>query len=88
MRGALAGELASGRPVCRVMDFEEPGHESDVAKYDIFESSVIVSRLAGDEEKEWKKLDAIWALVGDERAFMDYIQREVGAYVRGPTYGQ
>ena len=88
LRDEFADELVSGRLVWRVTDFEEPGQESDVAKYDILESSVVVSRFAGEAEVEWKKLDAIWDLVGDDRTFMDYIQREVGAYVRGATYGQ
>lgn len=82
LREAFAGELASGRLAWRVLDFEEPGHESEVAKYDIFESSLIVSRLTGDEEQEWKKLDAIWDLVGDDEVFIQYIQGEVGAYLQ------
>jgi hypothetical protein len=88
LRDAFADELASGRLVWRVMDFEEPGHESDIARYDIFESSLIVSRFVGDEEKEWKKLDAIWDLVRDEEVFIRYIQSEVGAYLGGTTHGQ
>jgi len=82
LRDAFAVELASGRLEWRVADFEEPGHESDVAKYDVFESSLIVSRLTGDEEQEWKKLDAIWDLVGDDEVFVQYIQGEVGAYLQ------
>jgi len=88
LREAFAVELASGRLVWRVADFEEPGHESDVAEYDILESSLIVSRFAGDEEMDWKKLDAIWDLVKDEEVFVQYIQGEVAAYLdTGPAAG-
>jgi hypothetical protein len=88
LRDGFANELASGRLEWRIADFEEPGHESDVAKYDIFESSLIVSRFVGDEEMEWKKLDAIWDLVGDEGAFVQYIQFEVAEYLGGAAHGE
>lgn len=81
LRETFAGELADGRLEWRVMDFEEPGHEAEVAKYDIFESALIVSRIAGDDETEWKKLDAIWNLVADEALFLQYVQGEVAAYL-------
>jgi hypothetical protein len=81
LREAFAGELADGRLEWRVMDFEEPGHEAEVAKYDIFESALIVSRIAGDDETEWKKLDAIWNLVADDALFLQYVQGEVAAYL-------
>jgi hypothetical protein len=88
LRDAFADELASGRLEWRVADFEEPWHEGDVAKYDIFESALIVSRFVGANEVEWKKLDAIWDLVGDDQVFIQYIQGEVGAYLGGAPNGQ
>jgi hypothetical protein len=88
LRDGFAEELASGRIAWRVADFEEPGHESDVAKYGIVESSLIVSRYVGDEEKEWRKLDAIWSLAADERALLDYIQFEVAAHLGGTPHGE
>lgn len=88
LREAFAGELADGRVEWRVTDFEEPGHEAEVARYDIFESSLVVSRFVGDTEADWKKLDAIWSLVGDEGALVQCIQGEVGAYLGGATHGE
>ena len=88
LRDAFADELASGRLVWQVMDFEEPGNEPLTSKYGIFESSVVALKLAGESEVEWKKLDAIWTLVGDEGAFMDYIESEVSAYLAGGQHGQ
>jgi hypothetical protein len=83
LREAFPGELASGRLAWRAADFEEPGHETDVAKYGIVESSLIVSRCVGDVEAEWKKLDGIWSLATDDGALILYVQNEVVAYLGG-----
>ena len=64
------------------------GTRADVAKYDIFDSSVVVSSSPGSNEVEWKKLDDIWGLVGYEDAFIEYIQGEVGAYLGGAANGE
>jgi hypothetical protein len=88
LRGGFARELANGRLTWRVVDFEEPQNEPLTSKYDVFESSVVVSRLVGETEVEWKKLEDIWGLVGDENAFIGYIQEEVGGYLGGAAHGQ
>jgi hypothetical protein len=81
LRGGFADELASGRLAWRVMDFEESENEPLATKYDVFESSVVVSKLAGEREVEWKKLEDIWGLVEYEGAFIQYVQSEVAAYL-------
>ena len=81
LREAFPAQLAAGRVAWRVMDFEEPGHEVEVARYDVFESSLVVSRFVGDAEVEWKKLDAIWGLTTDDGAFVAYVRSEVDAYL-------
>lgn len=88
LRDGFAGELASGRITWRVLDFEAPENESRASKYDVFESSVVVSRLIGETEIAWKKLQDIWGLVGDESAFIGYIQKEAGAYLGGAAHGE
>jgi len=88
LRGGFADELASGRLAWRVMDFEEPENEHLATTYDVFESSVVVSKLAGEREVEWKKLEDIWGLVEHEDAFIGYIQEEVGAYLGGEAHGE
>lgn len=88
LREAFADELTDGRVEWRVTDFEEPGHEAEVARYDVFESSLVVSRFVGDTEVEWKKLDAIWNLVADEQLFLQYVQGEVVACLNAPRSDQ
>ena len=88
LRGGFSAELASGRIAWRVVDFEEPENEPLATKYDVSESSVVVLRVVGETEVEWKKLHDIWGLVGYEDAFIGYIQEEVGAYLGGAAHGE
>ena len=43
--------------------------------------SIVVAKLQGDEEVEWKNLDQIWKLVGDKETFINYIQQEIKTYL-------
>jgi hypothetical protein len=88
LRDGFAGELAGGQLIWRVTDFEKPENEPLTSKYEVFESSVVASRLVGETEVEWKKLQDIWGLVGNDNAFIAYIQDEVGAYLGGAADGE
>jgi len=88
LRGGFAAELASGRIAWRVLDFEQPESETLTSRYDVFDSSVVVSKLVGEREIEWKKLNDIRALAEYEDAFIGYIQEEVGAYLGGAAHGE
>jgi hypothetical protein len=70
-------ELGDGRLVWTVLDFEDETNAELVDYYDIFESSLVISEIASGEESDWQKLEAIWWLVYDKPAFLDYVAAEV-----------
>jgi hypothetical protein len=80
-RGALgadfADDLTSGRLTWSVLNLEDEANAKPVDRYDIFESSLVVSTVRDSAEVNWEKLEAIWVLVSDENAFRDYVSAEV-----------
>jgi len=78
LRDSFPEELADGTLEWRVVNLDDTTSAYLVEDYDLFEISLIVSRVHGGQEVYWRTLDAIWTLVGDKDAFMEYVAFEVG----------
>lgn len=70
-------EVSRGEIEFRVVNVAHPENSHLARKYGLHSQSVIVSEMAGDEERRWKNLDRIWSLVRDKDAYLDYVRREV-----------
>jgi hypothetical protein len=73
----FADELDRGRVTWSVLNMDDESNAALVREYDIFESSLVVSAVEGGRERSWEKLEAIWGLVQDKSAFLDYVSAEV-----------
>jgi hypothetical protein len=73
----FADELAAGRIVYRPLNTDEPEHEHFRSDYQLVSKSVVLSARRDGVELQWKNLERIWNLVGDEAAFKQYIRDEV-----------
>jgi len=78
LRDSFPEELADGTLEWRVVNLDDTTSAHLVEDYDLFEISLIVSRVRGGQEVQWRNLDAIWTLVGDRDAFLEYVAVEVG----------
>ena len=72
-------QLKTGRIEIKVINIEEPENEHYVQDYKLYTKSVILSDRTDGKEQNWKNLDKVWTLLGDENKFIDYIQTEVKA---------
>lgn len=80
--GPLAGPLAAGKLEWQVLNVEEPQNEHFVDDYKLFTKSVVVSEVVNGKEIRWKRLDKVWDYLGDQQAFMKYVDDEVRAYLK------
>jgi hypothetical protein len=65
-----------------VVNFEEEGNEHYVKDYQLYTQSLILSRVRGGKEVEWKNLERIWKLVGHKEDFVAYVQAEVQGFMK------
>ncbi len=77
LRQFFAAELASGDLDWRVVNLDDTTNAHFVDDYALFESSIIISNVRGEEEINWRNLDAIWHLVNDKDRFIEYVAVEV-----------
>jgi hypothetical protein len=77
----FAEDMASGRLVWRVMNYDDPGNEHLMDDYDIASPSVILAWEDKGEVQRWANLDRVWELIGDTPAYEAYVASEVTAYL-------
>jgi hypothetical protein len=80
--GALAGPLSDGRLEWKVVNVDEPPNAHFTDDYQLYTKSVVVSEMRDGKEVRWKRLDKVWDLLGDQQAFMKYVDEEVRAYLK------
>ena len=76
-------DLKVGRLEWRVINVEEPGNEHFIQDYQLFSKSLVLVAKEGSKQTRWKNLQKVWTLVGDKEGFIQYVQDEIRAYLRG-----
>jgi hypothetical protein len=76
-------------PTCRkleaysgeVVNVDEPLNKHFVNDYQLYTKSLVIVKMQGGKQVDWKNLQKIWELVGEKDDFMRYVQDEVSAYL-------
>ncbi|MGD0899240.1 MAG: aromatic aminobenezylarsenical efflux permease ArsG family transporter [Thermoguttaceae bacterium] len=83
-------QLGRGEVVWKVLDYEQPSAAPLAAMFEIQVPVIVLASVEGGRIRDWKRLDQVWALVGDKPAFTAYVQDEIRAMLTGtvPILGQ
>ena len=73
----FASELASGSVIWKILNYEEPAGEELAKQFEIQMPVVVLARMENGKVDDWKRLDKVWALVGDKTAFEDFVRNEM-----------
>ena len=73
----FVSELESGEVVWKTLNYEKPAGEELRKKFEIVQPVVVVARMKGGQIDDWKRLDRVWAMVGDKLAFREYVRGEI-----------
>ncbi|MHC4550768.1 MAG: nitrophenyl compound nitroreductase subunit ArsF family protein [Planctomycetota bacterium] len=76
LRSAFPDAWASGALAWRTVNIDDAANEHFRERYGLFTSTLVLSRVVGGEERDWRDLDEVWHLVGDKTAFCAYVRRE------------
>jgi hypothetical protein len=80
---AFQEELGSGLLEWRVLNIDEPANEHFVQDYQLQTRSVVLTDLKDGDVIRWKNLQRVWELISDKAEFVDYIEKETLAYLKG-----
>lgn len=73
----FAAELKSGAMAWKILNFEKPDAADLAKRFEIMQPVVVLARMNGGRIEDWKRLDRVWAIVGDKPAFADYVRGEI-----------
>ncbi|MCH7227922.1 nitrophenyl compound nitroreductase subunit ArsF family protein [Haloferula sp. A504] len=80
----FAAELADGRLHWENVNYEQPEHRELAERYGLVSSTIVLSRWKDGAETDWKKLDEVWDLIGDEPEYREFIATRVAAMLETP----
>lgn len=81
INAGFADELESGKLVFQVLNTDEKGNEHFTKDYELVTKSVILADMHNGEQTRWVNLEEVWDLLGDEKKFAKYIQKNVRDYL-------
>lgn len=74
---AFESELADGQMVWKALNYEEADGMDLGRQFEVQVPVVVLAQMKDGQLGEWKRLDRVWALVSDKKAFADYVEAEV-----------
>jgi hypothetical protein len=76
VHASFAEELAQGKVVWRVVNYEQPENGHFATDFELLSSSIVLVRTADGKMMDWRNLERVWELVGNRDAFTEYIRNE------------
>ncbi len=70
-------QLESGELTWKMLNYEEPASANLVGEFDVHMANVVLVRMDGEKQLNWRRLDKVWALVGDKPAFAEFMRTEI-----------
>ncbi len=77
-----AGELEKGKVQWFSINFDKEENEHLIDTYNLYTQTLVVVKYENGKRKEWKVLQKVWELTGDEKKFADYVKKEVAEYLK------
>lgn len=81
LRGAFSEALNNGHLEWRMVNVDEPDNKHFISDYQLYSKSLVVVKIQGGKQTDWKNLNRIWELVRNKGAFIKYVQDEVNNYL-------
>jgi hypothetical protein len=86
--GGFADQLKAGTLQWQVVNFDEPANEHFQKDYELAAPSVVLVRFQGGKQADWRNLPEVWELVGDKKAFVEFVTKSVREFLAGPAKGE
>jgi hypothetical protein len=84
----FAAQLSSGAVTWKILNYEQPANAQLAKKFEIQMPVVVLAKMKSGQVEDWKRLDEVWALVGDKPAFAKYVRTEISQMLapgKGPA---
>jgi len=73
----FASQLKSGEIFWKIVNYEQPSAKPLADKFQLQMPVVVLAKMKDGRIEDWKRLDEVWAVVGDKPAFIKYVRGEI-----------
>jgi len=73
----FASQLSNGEVIWKIVNYEQPAAKPLAEKFQLQMPVVVLARMKDGKIEDWKRLDEVWAFVGDKPAFTKYVRGEI-----------
>jgi hypothetical protein len=73
----FASQLSKGEISWKILNYEQPAAKPLTTKFEIQMPVVVLAKMKDGQVADWKRLDEVWALVGDKSAYTKYVRGEI-----------
>jgi len=81
----FGAQLGRGEILWKILNYERPAVAPLASKFDVQIPVVVLAKMQGGQVQKWKRLDEVWALVGDKPAFNTYVRDEINKVLNPKT---
>ncbi len=74
-------ELKAGEAEWRLVNVQLPENRHFIRDYQLYTRSLVLAKIRGGKQVEWRNLDKVWELVGRKGEFFKYVQSNVKVYL-------
>jgi len=82
IQSKFAEELREGKLRWAAINIEDLGNDGYATDYGVTGSTLVIAQLSGGRPARFARLDDVWKLVHDKPAFVDYVTKEVTAFLK------
>ncbi|GAB4143307.1 MAG: hypothetical protein Fur0037_10860 [Planctomycetota bacterium] len=79
VRSGFAEALAEGRLQWLSLDYDDPDKQHYKKDYGLVSSNVVLVRRRGGKDVSFVRLDEVWKLAHEEKAFRSYVSSAIAA---------
>jgi hypothetical protein len=75
-------ELKSGTLEFLTINRDEKENKHYTKNYELYTSSLVISKIENNKEIKWKNLEKVWQLKGNKIEFIQYVQDEINKFMK------
>jgi hypothetical protein len=73
----FASQMSKGEVIWKIVNYEQASAKPLAEKFQLQMPVVVLARMKDGKIEDWKRLDEVWAVVGDKPAFTKYVRKEI-----------
>ena len=76
-------EVQSGQLAFLSVNMEEPGNAHFTSDFELVSQSLVLVENSDQGPARWRVLGRVWELIGNDSAFVEYVEMQTRAFVAG-----